>query len=295
MPSAQNHDVTIEYDTFGDPADPAVLLVMGFTAQMIAWDEELCRLIAGHGLHVIRFDNRDCGLSSKTPGDPPNVMALVMAAQAGRAVGDVPYTLSDMATDGLAVLDHLGIDRAHVVGASMGGMIAQMMAIEHPERVATLTSIMSTTGDPSVGQASPAAMAALIAPPPTDREGVIEAGVKLYDLIGGSYEVDEDLVRQRMAASFDRCFYPIGAAFQMAAIVATGDRTERLASVTAPTLVVHGLEDSLIAPSGGEATAAAVPGAELVTYDRMGHDLPRQIWDDLVGRLARHTLSAPVA
>ncbi len=295
MPTAQNHDVTIEYDTFGDPADPAVLLVMGFTAQMIAWDEELCRLIAGHGLHVIRFDNRDCGLSSKTPGDPPNVMALVMAAQAGRAVGDVPYTLSDMATDGLAVLDHLGIDRAHVVGASMGGMIAQMMAIEHPERVATLTSIMSTTGDPSVGQASPAAMAALIAPPPTDREGVIEAGVKLYDLIGGSYEVDEDLVRQRMAASFDRCFYPIGAAFQMAAIVATGDRTERLASVTAPTLVVHGLEDSLIAPSGGEATAAAVPGAELVTYDRMGHDLPRQIWDDLVGRLARHTLSAPVA
>ncbi len=295
MPTAQNHDVTIEYDTFGDPADPAVLLVMGFTAQMIAWDEELCRLIAGHGLHVIRFDNRDCGLSSKTPGDPPNVMALVMAAQAGRAVGDVPYTLSDMATDGLAVLDHLGIDRAHVVGASMGGMIAQMMAIEHPERVATLTSIMSTTGDPSVGQASPAAMAALIAPPPTDRDGVIEAGVKLYDLIGGSYEVDEDLVRQRMAASFDRCFYPIGAAFQMAAIVATGDRTERLASVTAPTLVVHGLEDSLIAPSGGEATAAAVPGAELVTYDRMGHDLPRQIWDDLVGRLARHTLSAPVA
>ncbi len=295
MPTAQNHDVTIEYDTFGDQADPAVLLVMGFTAQMIAWDEELCRLIAGHGLHVIRFDNRDCGLSSKTPGDPPNVMALVMAAQAGRAVGDVPYTLSDMATDGLAVLDHLGIDRAHVVGASMGGMIAQMMAIEHPERVATLTSIMSTTGDPSVGQASPAAMAALIAPPPTDRDGVIEAGVKLYDLIGGSYEVDEDLVRQRMAASFDRCFYPIGAAFQMAAIVATGDRTERLASVTAPTLVVHGLEDSLIAPSGGEATAAAVPGAELVTYDRMGHDLPRQIWDDLVGRLARHTLSAPVA
>ncbi len=295
MPTAQNHDVTIEYDTFGDPADPAVLLVMGFTAQMIAWDEELCRLIAGHGLHVIRFDNRDCGLSSKTPGDPPNVMALVMAAQAGRAVGDVPYTLSDMATDGLAVLDHGGIDRAHVVGASMGGMIAQMMAIEHPERVATLTSIMSTTGDPSVGQASPAAMAALIAPPPTDRDGVIEAGVKLYDLIGGSYEVDEDLVRQRMAASFDRCFYPIGAAFQMAAIVATGDRTERLASVTAPTLVVHGLEDSLIAPSGGEATAAAVPGAELVTYDRMGHDLPRQIWDDLVGRLARHTLSAPVA
>ncbi len=295
MPTAQNHDLTIEYDAFGDPADPAVLLIMGFTAQMIAWDEELCRLIAGHGLHVIRYDNRDCGLSSKTAGEPPNIMALMMAAQLGNPVENVPYTLSDMATDGLAVLDGLGIERAHVVGASMGGMIAQVMAIEHPDRVASLTSIMSTTGNPSVGQPSPEAMAALVTPPPSDREGVIEAGVRLYGLIGGSYEVDEQLVRERMAAAFDRSFHPIGAAFQMAAIMGTGDRTERLASVTAPTLVIHGLEDPLIAPSGGEATAAAIPGAELVTYERMGHDLPRQIWDDLVGRLAHHALSAPVA
>ncbi len=286
MPTADNDGVKLEYDTFGDPADPTVLLVMGFTAQMTAWEEGFCQRLVDDGHHVVRFDNRDCGLSSKTDGEPPNLFALLAQAQSGGGItSEVPYTLSDMALDAVAVLDAVGAESAHVVGASMGGMIVQMLAIEHPERVRSMTSIMSTTGNPEVGQAKPEAMTALITPPPTDREGAIERGVTLGRLIAGPL-FDEDRARVRMTEAFDRSFHPGGAPFQMAAIAKTGDRTERLGSVTAPTLVIHGAVDPLIAVSGGEATAKAVPGAELLVLDEMGHDLPEPLWGEITGAIA---------
>ncbi|MEL6981097.1 MAG: alpha/beta hydrolase [Actinomycetota bacterium] len=286
MPTANNNGVELEYDTFGDPADPAVLLVMGFTAQMTAWDQAFCQLLVDRGHFVIRFDNRDCGLSTLTEGEAPDLFALLAQAQSGEGItSEVPYTLSDMALDALAVLDEVGVDRANVVGASMGGMIAQMMAIEHPERVASLTSIMSTTGNPEVGQGSPEAMTALMTPPPTDREGAIERGVSVGRIISGPL-FDEDKARVRMTEAYDRSFTPGGAPFQMAAIAKTGDRTEALASVGTPTLVIHGAVDALIGVSGGEATAKAVPGAELLVIDDMGHDLPEPRWGDITGAIA---------
>lgn len=286
MAKADNNGVQLEYDTFGDPADPAILLVMGFGAQMTAWDEGFCRQLAGHGYHVIRFDNRDSGLSTKTDGEAPNLLAVLAQVQAGEAVSvDVPYTLSDMAADGLAVLDALGVEAAHVVGASMGGMIVQQMAIEHPGRVRSLTSIMSTTGDPEVGRGKPEAMAALMAPPPTEREAAIERGVALWRVISGPL-FDEEEARDRSARAYDRSFYPQGAAFQMAAIAKTGDRTAGLRELSVPTLVIHGRADPLIGLSGAEATAEAIPGAELLVIDDMGHDLPRPRWPDITGAIA---------
>lgn len=292
MPRADNDGVSIEYDTIGDTADPAVLLIMGFTAQMTAWDAEFCRMLADRGHLVVRFDNRDCGLSTKSEGEPPDVMALMMAVLQGTPVTEeVPYTLSDMARDGLAVLDDLGIGRAHVVGASMGGMIAQQMAIEHPGRVLSLTSIMSTTGAADVGQGTQEAMTALLTPPPTERDAVIERGVELGRVICGPL-YDEDVARQRFAEAYDRCFHPAGAPFQLAAITKTGDRTAALECLDVPTLVIHGKADPLIQPSGGEATAAAVPGARLLMLDQMGHDLPRPLWPEIVGAIADHAAGA---
>ena len=292
MPRADNDGVSIEYDTIGDTADPAVLLIMGFTAQMTAWDAEFCRMLADRGHLVVRFDNRDCGLSTKSEGEPPDVMALMMAVLQGTPVTEeVPYTLSDMARDGLAVLDDLGIGRAHVVGASMGGMIAQQMAIEHPGRVLSLTSIMSTTGAADVGQGTQEAMTALLTPPPTERDAVIERGVELGRVICGPL-YDEDVARQRFAEAYDRCFHPAGAPFQLAAITKTGDRTAALEGLDVPTLVIHGKADPLIQPSGGEATAAAVPGARLLMLDQMGHDLPRPLWPEIVGAIADHAAGA---
>jgi pimeloyl-ACP methyl ester carboxylesterase len=286
MPRAHRDGIEIEYDTFGDPADPALLLVMGFTAQMTAWDPEFCRMLADKAFHVIRFDNRDCGLSTKTEGDPPNVMAIMMAVMSGQPVADeVPYTLSDMALDALSVLDDLGIDRSHVVGASMGGMIAQQLAIEHPDRVLSLTSIMSTTGAPDVGQGTQEAMGALLTPPPEGRDAVIDRGVELGRVICGPL-YDEDLARERFAAAYDRSFHPEGAPFQLAAIAKTGDRTAGLQQLAVPTLVIHGKVDPLVQLSGGEATAAAIPGAELLVLDEMGHDLPRQLWPQVVDAIA---------
>lgn len=286
MAKADNDGVQLEYDSFGDAADPTVLLVMGFTAQMIAWDEEFCRRLAAHGLRVVRFDNRDCGLSSKTGAELPSVMALLAQVQAGQEITvDAPYTLSDMAADGLAVLDALGVGAAHVVGASMGGMIVQQMAIEHPDRVLSLTSIMSTTGDPRVGQGQPEALAALMAPPPTDRQAVIERGVEVGRAISGPL-FDEEGARLRSTEAHDRSFHPLGAVFQMAAIAGTGDRTEGLRRLSVPALVIHGAVDPLIGLSGGEATARAIPGAELVVIDDMGHDLPEPRWPDIIGAIA---------
>ena len=279
MPTVNVDDIEICYESYGPDDAPPLLLVMGLGAQMTLWTPGFVSELLERGFRVIRFDNRDVGLSTKTDGSPPDVMALYAQAMAGQPV-DAPYTLSTMAADAVGLLDALDIGAAHVVGASMGGMIAQMIAIEHPDRVLSLTSIMSTTGASDMGQPDPEAMMALLTPPPTDREGAIASTVETSRIIGGSL-FDEADARARAAEAYDRCFHPAGAAFQIAAIAATGDRTERLRDVQVPTLVIHGREDSLVTLSGGEATAAAVPGADLLVLGQMGHDIPRVYWPQI--------------
>jgi pimeloyl-ACP methyl ester carboxylesterase len=262
--------------------------VMGLGTQMIAWDEELCQRFADRGFFVIRFDNRDVGLSTKIEAPDLDVAAAIGAALAGQPP-DAPYLLTDMADDAFGLLDHLGIDRAHVVGASMGGMIAQTMAIARPERVATLTSIMSTTGDPDVGTATPEAMALLMTRPPADREAYVANAVASSRLLHGPVlPFDEARAADRAARSFDRCFHPAGVGRQLVAIIASGDRTAALADVAVPTLVIHGDVDPLVNHSGGVATAKAVPGAQLLTIAGMGHGLPPERWDEIVDAIVAH-------
>jgi len=279
MPTTAVNDIEICYESFGPSDAPPLLLVMGLGAQMTLWSTGFVSELVDRGFRVIRFDNRDVGLSSKSEGDPPDVMALYAQAMTGEKV-EAPYSLSTMAADAIGLLDVLGIDAAHIVGASMGGMIVQMMAIEHPDRVLSLTSIMSTTGANDVGQPSPEAIGALLAPPPVGREAAIESGIITGRIISGSL-FDEAEARARAIEAYDRCFFPAGPAFQIAAIAATGDRTEQLKSVEMPTLVVHGREDPLVTLSGGEATAAAVPGADLLVLGRMGHDVPPLYWSQI--------------
>ena len=275
----------IEVEEFGDPADPPLLLIMGLGAQMIVWPEELCRQLADAGHHVIRFDNRDVGLSSWFDGaGVPDMEAVFEDAVAGRPV-ESPYSLSDMADDAVGVLDALGIDSAHIVGASMGGMIAQQVAIRHPDRTRSLCSIMSMPrfiiGDPEVS-------AVLMADDPGTREGRIENGIEGSRLLtGDGFPFDEDRTRTSIEASIDRAWHPEGTARQMAAILADGDRTEALRGVTAPTVVVHGTSDRLVLPQGAEETASAVPGAELVWIDGMGHELPLGAHQQIVDAVCR--------
>ena len=290
--------IELEYDTFGSADDPAVLLVMGLATQMISWHDDFCGEIANAGRYVIRYDNRDCGLSTKFDGVDVDAMAVLAAAAAGDELPPVPYTLSDMAADGIGLLDHLGIDRAHVVGASMGGMIVQTMAIERRERLLSVTSIMSTYGDPlrvvvgdhdpqESGQASREAMQSVLSTqttPPSDREGVIAGAAELAPFCSKRY-FDQAEHAARLAAEYDRSFYPEGAPRQLAAISASGDRSDGLRGVTTPVLVVHGLDDVLVDPSGGRRTAELVPGASLLELADMGHDFPRPLWPVIVGTI----------
>lgn len=284
--------IELEYDTFGSPEDPTLLLVMGFTAQMIAWDPGYCERFVDRGLHVVRFDNRDCGLSTHLDGQRADPMAVLSAVMAGAERPDVPYTLSEMAGDAIGLLDHLEVERAHVMGASMGGMIVQTMAIEHPQRLASMTSVMSAPGDLSVGKPTPEARDALLTPPPTDREAYIEAAARSAVWASRRY-VDVERLRRNAAAAFDRAFYPEGSSRQLAAIYASGDRSERLRDVTVPTLVIHGRDDTLIDPSGGLRTAELVPGAHLLLVSDMGHDQPEPLWPLLVDAVVGHVTSAP--
>jgi pimeloyl-ACP methyl ester carboxylesterase len=277
--TAPANGIQLAYQTFGDPADPAVLMIMGLGVQMLGWDAELCELLAGRGLHVVRFDNRDVGRSTKITGGPP---ANVLAAVAGD-FSSASYTLDDMAEDCAGLLDHLEIERAHLAGASQGGMIAQTLAIRRPERVLSLTSIMSTTGDPSVGQPHPEALPALLTPSPRDREEFVEYVVRAWRVIGSpGFDADEDALRLLASASYDRGIHPEGTARQLLAILASGDRTDALRRLGVPTTVIHGTDDPLIDVSGGKATAEAIPGAELVLIEGMGHDLPRALWPRFV-------------
>jgi len=240
---------------------------------------------------VVRYDNRDVGLSSRIDAKGGDFMTSFLAASQGQPV-DAPYLLTDMAADAIGLLDHLGIDQAHVVGASMGGMIAQTIAIEHPDRVLTLTSIMSTTGEPGVGQPTPAAMERLIVAPPTDRNSAIEASVASTKVIGSPDHFDEDRVRVRAAAAYDRAFSPAGTARQLIAILASGSRAEALRALKVPTLVIHGDVDALVTTSGGRRTADLVPGAELLIVEGMGHDLPLAMWPQIVEAITNNTRRA---
>ena len=285
MPSARANGIDLEYEEFGDPSKPTLLLVMGLGAQMIVWDERFCQLLADRGFHVIRYDNRDVGLSTKfDDAGEPN-----LAAAMGGDGSSAAYLLADMADDGIGLLDALGIDKAHIVGASMGGMIVQEMAIRHADRVLSLCSIMSTTGDRAVGQPTAEAMTALLAPPPQNRDEALDLAVKAQKVIGGTYPVDEAKVRERAGRSYDRMNYPMGMARQLVAIMASPDRTPKLQQLDVPTLVIHGAVDPLVTPSGGEATAKAIPGAELLVLDGMGHDTPEQLWPQIVDAIVANT------
>lgn len=279
--------VEIEYEEMGRRDDPTLLLVMGFGAQLIGWPDSFCRMLVDRGFHLVRFDNRDCGLSTKLDGVPVDVDPVIAAVFADQPPPPVPYTLSHMAEDAVGLLDHLGIERAHVVGASMGGMIAQHVAIEHPTRVASLTSIMSMTGEPEYGSPLPEAAEALLSPPATERDAYIAESVK-YGVWQSRRYFDADQVRADAARSFDRSFYPEGSARQLAAIYASGRRTAGLQSLAVPTLVVHGRDDTLIPPSGGQRTAELVPGSTLLLVADMGHDLPPPLQPLVADAIAGH-------
>jgi pimeloyl-ACP methyl ester carboxylesterase len=283
--------IELEYDTFGDPAGPAVLLVMGFGTQLLGWDAEFCRLLAATGRHVIRYDNRDCGLSTKHDDSPVDLTELIAALTAGqfdRARAMAPYTLRDMAADGVSLLDELGIDRAHVVGSSMGGMIAQKIAIEFPDRVLSLTSMSSSTGEPEYGQPTPEAQGVLLSPRPPDRDAYIAAAER--DLVWASRRYrDPTALRALAAASYDRCYYPAGIPRQLAAMILDGSRAGALRNLQVPTLVIHGQDDTAIDPSGGRRTAELVPEARLLLLEDMGHDRPPPLWPSLVDAIHEHT------
>ncbi len=281
--------IDVAYERFGDASAPPVLLIMGLATQMLGWPDGFCEMLAARGLHVIRFDNRDIGLSTHLDDAPmPDVMAVIAGGTTS-----VPYSLAEMAADTVGLLDALDLDSAHIVGASMGGMIAQVVAIDYPDRVRSLTSIMSTTGDSKVGQATQAALAVLLSPPARTREQAIDRTLSVFRVIGSpGYELDEDELRLRAGLSFDRANDPAGAARQLMAVVASEDRTPGLRSVRAPTLVLHGAADPLVDVSGARATAGAIDAAELVVIDGMGHDLPRALWPQITDRIAELVMRA---
>jgi pimeloyl-ACP methyl ester carboxylesterase len=267
--------IDIAYERLGDPKRPPLLLIMGLGAQLIGWPDGLCDELVERGLHLIRFDNRDAGESSHMTSAPaPNFLAALAGDYSS-----VSYTLSDMAADSISLLDALGIDSAHLVGASMGGFIAQTIAIEHPTRVRSLTSIMSTTGDRSVGQAHPAAMALFTGASPTNREEAVHKALAVSRVLSSpGFPPDIDAITERAGRVFDRGFDPVGMTRQAVAVIASGDRTARLRALDVPTLVIHGAADPMCDVSGGHATAAAIAGSKLVVIDGMAHDLPRALW-----------------
>ena len=277
------------YETFGDPAAPPMVLVMGLATQMIVWDDEFCALLAARGFHVVRFDNRDIGMSTKLLQARTPSVAELMFASATRLRFRVPYVLRDMAADTVGLLDALGIGAAHVVGASMGGMIAQEMAIAFPSRVRTLTSIMSTTGDPKLPRAKPRALAVLMRRLPRDRDEYVAAFVETWRVLAADhFPFDAAYWARKGAESYDRGMNPPGAARQLLAIIASGNRTKALRHVRAPALVIHGSDDPLIPVQAGLATAAAIPGAKLMTIDGMGHSFPREVWPRIIDAIAQH-------
>ena len=276
MSYATNGDAQLFYETFGEPDHPALLLINGLGSQCINFKTEWCQMFVDAGFFVIRFDNRDVGLSTKFDG----------------AEGDPPYTVEDMAADAIAVLDDAGVSRGHVVGFSMGGMIVQKLAIAHPGRFLSATSVMSTTGDPDVGNPTAEALAVLLSPSPDDRDGVIDRHVEANRIYGSPDQFDGERLRANAAAAYDRCHCPAGVARQMRAIVSGGSRSEALKSVTVPFMVLHGDCDTLVDISGGRRTAEVIPGARFVVMEGMGHDYPPAYWPSFVMLITDHARTA---
>ena len=297
MPQIEANGLTLEYEEFGHSAAPPILLVMGLGAQLTLWPVELVEALVAHGFRVIRYDNRDIGLSHKFDGAKAPGMVRHMLMRRFGLNSRVPYTLADMANDGVGLLDALGIDRAHIVGASMGGMIAQHIAFSHPEKVLSLTSIMSTTGNPRLPAAQKEALAVLTKRPASMEEGVlVDHGVKIGRTIGSpGYPSDESRLRANVTRDVRRSLYPAGMPRQLAAIVADGCRRKRLAGVIAPTLVIHGEGDPLVPVEGGRDTAAHIRGAKLKTIPGMGHDLPLALVDEIADAIAAHAHAAAPA
>jgi len=280
--------VTLCYETFGDPDDVPILLIMGLATQMIAWHEDFCTGLAERGFYVVRFDNRDIGRSTHFDFRPPNLRQMLT-----RRMSPEQYTLSDMAEDSARLVEELGISPAHVVGASMGGMIAQLLAAEHPESVRSLTSIMSTTGSRRHGQPAFSVYRYLLRPPPRDRDGYIDRAAAVFGLVGSTgFRRDEQYIRERAARSYDRGYDVRAGGRQLGAIIASGDRTKALHRITAPTLVIHGTVDKMVRPSGGKATAKAIPGARLMMVEGMGHDMPRGAWPQIIDAVSEHARAA---
>jgi pimeloyl-ACP methyl ester carboxylesterase len=285
-------ELDICYETFGSPDDPAMLMIMGLGTQMLAWHEDFCEQLAARGFFVIRHDNRDIGRSSRLRGAPtPTLLQL-----ARRDRGAAAYTLADMAADSVGVLDHLGIERAHVVGASMGGMIAQTIAIRFPHRTLSMVSIMSNTGSFWTGQPALTMYALLLRPAPRERSAFIQHAVDTFTKIGGSgYEPDVEDLRDIASRSYDRGHDPKGSLRQLAAIIADRDRSPQLAKLRMPVTVIHGADDKLVRKSGGRATAQAIPGARLVEIPGMGHGLPRGAWPRIIDAIADNAARAGAA
>ncbi|MGV1048067.1 MAG: alpha/beta fold hydrolase [Solirubrobacterales bacterium] len=280
---APANGIELAYQEMGDPDGEPLILVMGLATQMIAWDPEFCSLLADRGFRVVRFDNRDVGRSTRI--DSAGVPSRIDMMSGRRATA--PYLLRDMARDTVGLMDHLGIDSAHLVGASMGGMIVQTAAIEYPERVRSIVSMMSTTGSRWTGLPSLKAFGVLLGTPPRGREAMIERGVKTFKVIGSpGFEFDEERVRDVAGRSYDRGYGAAGVLRQLHAITASGDRTQALRRLDLPATVIHGSRDPLVRPAGGRATARAIPGARLRIVEGMGHDLPRPVWPQIVEEVA---------
>ena len=290
MPRVHANGIELEYVSDGDPADPPLLLVMGLGAQLITWPQGFVDGLCERGFYVIRFDNRDSGLSTKFEGVP------AITALFGGDTSSAPYRIEDMADDAAALLSELGLSKVHVVGASLGGMITQALTIHHQDRFLSACSVMSTTGNRSVGTPTNEAIVALLRPIATSRDEAIEASVVGSSVIGSpAYPADAEVLQQRAAAAYDRSYCPEGTARQLAAVLASPDRTEGLHTVKLPFLVLHGEADPLVTVSGGTATAEAVPGSKLITYPGMGHDLPEPLWKDFTDAIVANAGLAKAA
>jgi len=291
MPQVTSNGINIEYESFGSSSNPTILLIMGLGMQMIAWPEQFCRDLASRGFRVIRYDNRDTGFSTKFDGQKAPGVGSLMFRSMLRLPIRVPYTLRDMADDAAGLLDAIGVETAHVIGASMGGMIAQNFAVSYPRRVSSLTSIMSTSGHRSLPGADPLVTRHLFwaRPSGNDREAVIAHNMRTIEMIGSpAYPVDEESRREMTSTSFDRCYFPSGFTRHVAAIVQDGDRRNRLRKIAAPTLVIHGREDPLVPLAGGIDTAKHIPGAKLEVIDGMGHNLPVELWLKIIDLISDH-------
>jgi len=286
MPTARvNDDVDVHYESLGHEDDPPLLLVAGLATQLTMWHEEFCLGLVDRGFRVIRFDNRDVGLSTWFDQHEVDLLAAIATVEAGEPL-DAPYLLTDMAADSRGLIEALSIDEpVHVVGASMGGMIAQTLAIEHPWMVASLTSIMSSTGEPDIGQPSAEALTALLEPAPTERSALLDHGARISRIWASPEQWDEEWVRSRYAEDYERAHHPAAGPRHMLALVASGERASGLADLSVPALVVHGDADTLIDKSGGERTAELIPDAELLVLEGMGHDLPPNFWSAIIERI----------